>query len=97
MIWPWSATSRYIAHMEAEIELLRQQVFAGYRPPPQQKPDREPPPQSLVEVCDRFESHGKRLLAQAMKEHRREGTSYAEIENRILAHIAQHANNGGEP
>lgn len=93
----FGATRRYIQHLEDEVELLRQQVFAGYRPPSQQKPDREPPPQSLVEVCDRFESHGKRLLAQAMKEHRREGTPYSVIEERILEHIRQHANNGGEP
>lgn len=92
----FGATRRYMEWLEAEIHLLRQQVFRDYRPPQQQKKrEHDPPPASLVEACSMFETHGPRLLQEAIQKHARERVPYDVIEQEIRQHIAAHSNGTG--
>lgn len=91
----FGAAKAYIAHLEAEVELLRSVVFKSYRPPQQQKKrELDPPPASLVQLCKMFDTAGPKLLADAQREHAR-GTSYEVIEQRIRAHVEANSNGGG--
>jgi hypothetical protein len=94
MRWPFRRADdvSYILHLEEEIRWLRQVAHPMVDPSPALKPPRVPkeqPPQSLVELCSRFEAHGATLLADCRAEHERNGTPYAALEDRIRAHLEQ--------
>jgi hypothetical protein len=96
IVFPWSATGRYIKHLEDECEFYRAQIAPGYKGPGSRKPQKaDPPPKDVVELCAKFETHGARVLDELRRERARTGASWDDLADRVRAHIAAGKNGAG--
>jgi hypothetical protein len=94
--WPFrrapTSDASYIAHLEEEVRWLRQVAHPLADPSPLARtppPVRDHPPQSLIDLCAMFETHGPQLLADCRKQHDANGTPYDYLEQRIRESLAQ--------
>lgn len=99
MIFPWSATRRYIDHLEREIVWLRASLHQqGRAAPPKvaerrdEKPD--PPPAKLVELCSRFEQQGPRILEECVQDRRQTGKPWEHYVREVEGYFQANGNGG---
>lgn len=89
-------TGRYIAHLEAEVAALRSMLGMKQNLIGEKRPKGVDVPAHIVELCNRFETQGRRVLQELKRAHEKQGTPWEELARRVTAHIEANANGTGK-